>query len=212
MTITILIIAATCIISFIGFSNQNLIDDLIFYPPSITNKNQWYRFITCGFIHADIPHLAFNMYSFYMFGEAIEEWFIYTFGNIGKLLYLVLYLSALFACLVPTYLKHKTDYHYKSLGASGAVSAIVFAFIFLEPSAKIGLIIIPFFKAPAFIFGGIYLGVSYYLAKRGKSYINHSAHFAGAIYGIAFLIISCALFTDFKPLSNFIFQVQSYFR
>ena len=212
MSVTVLIIAITCIASFIGFSNQKLIDDLIFYPPAITNRNQWYRFITCGFIHADIPHLAFNMYSFYMFGQSIEDACVSIFGASGKLMYLLLYISALFVCLLPTYFKHKDSYHYRSLGASGAVSAIVFAFIFLDPLQGIGLIIIPGINLPAFLFGIIYLGVSAYLANRGSSNINHSAHFWGAVYGIVFLIITCNIFGHFNPLTNFTEEVQAYIK
>ncbi len=211
MSITYIIIAINCIVSFIGFSNQKLIDELIFYPPEITKKNQWYRFITCGFIHADIPHLAFNMYSFYMFGQAIEDACVDIYGSSGKLMFLLLYISALFVCLLPTYFKHKEDYYYRSLGASGAVSAIVFAFIFLAPLREIGLIIIPGLYAPAFIFGIIYLGVTAYLSKRSNSSINHSAHLWGSLYGIVFLSITCIAFTDFNPLANFIFQVKNYF-
>jgi membrane associated rhomboid family serine protease len=211
MSITIIIIAINCIVSFLAFSNQRLIDELIFYPPAITNQNQWYRFITCGFIHADIAHLAFNMYSFYMFGQAIENACVDIYGNEGKLMYLLLYISALFFCLLPTYFKHKDDYGYRSLGASGAVSAIVFAFIFLAPLQRIGLIIIPGLYAPAFIFGFIYLGITAYLSRRSNSSINHSAHLWGSLYGVLFLSITCKFFTDFNPLANFILQVRSYF-
>jgi membrane associated rhomboid family serine protease len=211
MSITIIIIAINCIVSFLAFSNQRLIDELIFYPPAITNQNQWYRFITCGFIHADIAHLAFNMYSFYMFGQAIENACVDIYGNEGKLMYLLLYISALFFCLLPTYFKHKDDYGYRSLGASGAVSAIVFAFIFLAPLQRIGLIVIPGLYAPAFIFGFIYLGITAYLSRRSNSSINHSAHLWGSLYGVLFLSITCKFFTDFNPLANFILQVRSYF-
>lgn len=218
MSITVVIIAITCIVSFMAFSNQKLMDDLIFYPPAITNQKQWYRFFTCGFIHADIPHLAFNMYSYYMFGEAIEEAFEVLFGIVlGKILYLFLYLSSLAVCLLPTYLRNKTNYYYKSLGASGAVSAIVFAFIFLQPLAGISLIFIPIPGGfPAFVFGFVYLGITYYLDKRGNSSINHSAHFWGALYGILFLIVACLLLSHFNPVTNFWMQVQykvqTYFR
>jgi membrane associated rhomboid family serine protease len=212
MSVTTLIIAITCIASFIGFSNQKLIDDLIFYPPAITNRNQWYRFFTCGFIHADVPHLAFNMYSFYMFGKFIEDACETIYGTSGKMIYLLMYMSALFFCLLPTYFKNRDNYHYKSLGASGAVSAVVFAFIFLAPLQGIGLIIVPGIDFPAFIFGFIYLGVSAYLGKRGSSNINHSAHFWGAIYGIVFLIITCLIFTKFNPLTNFIDAVSNYIK
>ena len=210
-TVTTAILAITCIVSFVSFSNQKLLDDLIFYPPAITHHHQWYRFITCGFIHADFMHLAFNMYSFYMFGNAIENACIEIYGRFGATVYLFLYISSLFFCLLPTYFKNKENYNYRSLGASGAVSAIVFAFIFLAPLQGIGLIIIPGLTAPAFIFGFIYLGISAYLAKKGSGNINHSAHFWGAVYGVAFLIVTTIVFTDFNALKNFTSQVVAYF-
>ncbi len=209
--ITIAIIVLTCIISISAFSREKIIDDFIFYPPAITNQHQWYRFVTCGFIHADIPHLLFNMYSFYMFGEVIEDAFDKIYGSKGKLLFLLLYFSALVVCLLPTYFKNKNNYYYKSLGASGAVSAIVFAFIFLAPTAKIGLMFIPI-HAPAFLFGIIYLGISYYLAHRGESRINHSAHFWGAVYGIIFLIVTAQLLSEFRPVDNFTIDIINYFK
>lgn len=212
ITLTIIIIAITCIVSFMAFSNEKLLHDLIFYPPPITYQNQWYRFITCGFIHADMMHLAFNMYSFYMFGVAIEDAFHVLFGSKGKALFLLLYVSALVVCLLPTYFKHKDDYHYRSLGASGAVSAIVFTYIFLAPTKKLGLIFIPSLEAPAFIFGIVYIIVSAVLAKRGRSNINHSAHLWGGIYGIVFLIVSCYAMSYFRPVKNFTEQVSDWIR
>ena len=210
-TITIAIIALTCVISFSAFSNEKLMNDLIFYPPAITYNNQWYRFITCGLIHSDIGHLGFNMYSFYMFGDAIEAAFVDIFGEKGKLIYLLLYVSSLIACLLPTYFANKENSNYRSLGASGAVSAIVFAYIFLAPTTKLGLLFIPFYF-PAFIFGFLYLGITAYLANKGNSRINHSAHLWGAVYGIVFLIITCRLFSDYNPLERFVTQVEAYFR
>jgi membrane associated rhomboid family serine protease len=207
--ITIVIIVVTCVVSYISFSNTVLMDDLIFYPPAISKQKQWYRFITCGFIHADLTHLAFNMYSFYIFGRAIERIFDEIYGNYGRFFYLLLYFTALVACLLPTYFKNKYNSSYRSLGASGAVSAIIFAFIFIAPLQGISLIFIPI-PAPAFIFGFIYLGITYYLTRRGNSYINHSAHFWGAIYGIAFLIVTSLLYSDYNALANFIYQVKGY--
>lgn len=205
--ITIAIIVATCIISFVAFSNQKLIDDLIFYPPAITQQNQWYRFITCGFIHADIMHLLFNMYSFYIFSTVVEDAFNQIFGDKGTAMYIILYFTALIVCLLPTYFNNRNNYYYKSLGASGAVSAVIFAYIFLEPTAKIGLMFIPV-PAPAFIFGALYLGVTYYLAKRGNSGINHSAHFWGAVYGIVFIIVTSYLLSNFDPINNFLLKIK----
>lgn len=207
ITLTIIIIAITAIVSFIAFSNAKLMDDLIFYPPAVTNQKQWYRFITCGFIHADIQHLLFNMLSLFMFGRFVEGDFITFFGNNGKLIYLLLYFSALVICLLPTYFKNKENHHYKSLGASGAVSAVVFAGIFLYPTAKIGLFLIPPI-IPGFIFAPIYLFISAYLDKKGGDNINHSAHIWGAIYGVAFVIVACYLFSDFKAVENFIETIK----
>lgn len=209
-SITIVILILTCIVSFTAFSNQKVIDDLIFYPPAITQRNQWYRFITNGVIHADIAHLAFNMFSFYLFGNFVEKDFMYLFNENGKILFLAMYITALAVCLIPTYFQHKDNYHYRSLGASGAVSAVVFAGIFLNPTIKIGLIIIPPI-IPGFIFGPLYLILSAYMAKRGSDNINHSAHFWGAVWGIVFVIITCLLLTEFNPITNFLAQVRDYF-
>ena len=109
ITITIIILLLTCVISFSAFSNAKMTQDLIFYPPAITNRNQWYRFITCGFIHADFMHLAFNMYTFYLFGDIVEQAFTAIFGGIGKTLYTILYFTSLVVCLLPTYMRHKND-------------------------------------------------------------------------------------------------------
>jgi membrane associated rhomboid family serine protease len=209
ISITIGILILTCIVSFTAFSNEKMQDDLIFYPPAITNRNQWYRFITCGFIHADFMHLAFNMYSFYLFGEIVENAFGMIFGEMGKFVYLLLYVFALAASLAPTYLEHKDDYHYKSLGASGAVSAVIFAGIFLYPTMGMGIFPIPF-SIPGFVFGPLYLILSFYLAKKGQGNINHSAHIWGALFGIVFLIITTTLLSKFKPLENFIDQISAY--
>ena len=212
MSITLIILIVTCIISIAAFNNQKLLDNLIFYPPAVNERRQYYRFITCGFIHANVPHLVFNMYSFWIFGEYVEILFMTVFGPVGRWYYLLMYISALVVCLLPTYTKNKTNYHYRSLGASGAVSSVIFAFIFLNPLQGIGLIFLPReFMIPGFIFGFLYLVVSSYLDKKGGGNINHSAHIWGAIYGIIFLIIAGSLFSDKNLLSGFLAAVKSYF-
>ncbi len=210
VTITLAIIVITCVISAGGFYNQKIKNDLIFYPPAITEQNQWYRFITCGLVHADVAHLFFNMYTLYMFGDAVEANFIYIFGAQGKLLYIIMYVTALIACLLPTYFKHKDNAYYSSLGASGAIAAVVFAFIFLNPTLGMGLIFIPL-PLPAFIFGVLYLVITSYLARRGGSHINHSAHLWGSLYGIFFLLITGYTIANYNLLSNFINEVAGYF-
>ncbi|WP_235785913.1 rhomboid family intramembrane serine protease [Sediminibacterium sp. C3] len=209
ITITLSIILLTSVISFTGFSNQKVLDDLIFYPPAITNRNQWYRFITSGLIHADIMHLLFNMYSFYLFGDLVERTFVQIFGESGKLIYLILYIISLIVCLLPTYFNNQNNYHYRSLGASGAVSAVIFAGIFLYPTMGMGIFPIPF-HIPGFVFGPLYLILSAYLAKKGHGNINHSAHIWGAIFGIVFLIITTSFLSKFNAFENFINAIKLY--
>lgn len=211
MTITLIIIALTAIISFTAFSNEKLVNDLIFYPPAITSQNQWYRFITCGLIHADLTHLIFNMFSMYMFGEFVEEAFTSIFNTKATIIFLTLYITALIVSLLPTYFKHKNDSYYRSLGASGAVSAVVFAGIFLYPTAKIGIFILPPI-IPGFIFAPLYLLISAQLEKKGGDNVNHSAHIWGSLYGVAFVIIASFTFSTFNPINNFISQVSMWLK
>lgn len=209
ITITLSIILLTSVISFTGFSNQKVLDDLIFYPPAITNRNQWYRFITSGLIHADIMHLLFNMYSFYLFGDLVERTFVQIFGESGKIIYLILYIISLIVCLLPTYFNNQNNYHYRSLGASGAVSAVIFAGIFLYPTMGMGIFPIPF-HIPGFVFGPLYLILSAYLAKKGHGNINHLAHIWGAIFGIVFLIITTTFLSKFNAVENFVNAIKLY--
>jgi membrane associated rhomboid family serine protease len=211
LTITLIILLLTCVISFTAFSNEKITNDMIFYPTAVTNHNQWYRFITCGFIHADFMHLAFNMYTFYLFGDMVERAFTAIYGEMGKALYIVMYISSLVVCLLPTYFKHRNDYYYRSLGASGAVSAVIFIGIFLNPTMGMGIFPIPF-HIPAFIFGPLYLGISAYLAKKGHGNINHSAHIWGAVYGVIFLVITSQFLSPFRPVESFVNEVMNYFR
>jgi membrane associated rhomboid family serine protease len=212
ISITLIIIVVTVLVSIGGFSNQKIINDLIFYPPSV-RQGQWWRMFSCGFIHADFGHLLFNMYALYIFGigsqrSGVEYSFIDKFGEKGIWIYLVMYLSALAVCLLPTYARHKNDYNYRSLGASGAVSAVVFAQILFDPLRGLGLFFIPVFIS-GFLFGIIYLLVSQWLDRKGGSNINHSAHIWGALFGIAFTILACRFFSDFPVLSYFIDQIRN---
>jgi membrane associated rhomboid family serine protease len=207
--ITYIIIGFTCLISIPAFSNEKLINDMIFYPPAV-KRGQWYRFITCGFIHADYMHLIFNMLSLFFIGPSIERNFSgeVLFGGLGKTTYLLLYVTALIASLLPTYLKNVNNHYYRSLGASGAVSAIVFVFIFLFPSAKLSLMFIPI-GVPGFIYGIVYLAISTYLERRGTDNVNHSAHIWGALYGMLFLIVAGKM-AGFDAIKHFVSEIQQY--
>lgn len=150
---------------------------LILTPYWIERKKEYYRFITSGFIHADLKHLIFNMISLYFFGYIVEAW-------LGTGLYVLLYITAIVVSDIPTYLKHKNNSNYASLGASGAVSAVIFASILLHP---INLIFIYFIPMPAIVFGILYLAYSYYMDKQSRDNVNHSAHLYGAVYGLVFV-------------------------
>lgn len=212
MSITLIIIIVTVITSFASFSNQTLMDKLIFYPPAVSERNEWYRFISCGFIHADIGHLIFNMYALYLFGDGpyhsgLEGSFTEIFGGSGKLLYLLMYLGALAACMIPTYKKNISNYHYRSLGASGAVSAVIFANILLHPIQGMGLFFVPVFVA-GFIFGGLYIAVSYWLDQRGGGNVNHSAHIWGGVFGMLFLFVCARALANYPVLSHFVEAIK----
>jgi membrane associated rhomboid family serine protease len=182
--ITLYIIVITGLISIIGFRNGKLIDELIFWPPAITKKQQYYRFITCGLIHADYMHLIFNMLTLYFFGTVMEAYYQGILG-LQKWYYLALYIGALIVSNIPTYLKHRNDYNYRSLGASGAVSAVLFAFILLRPWQQILVLVFPI---PAIVYGALFLIYSVYMSKKGGGNVNHDAHFYGALFGILFTI------------------------
>jgi len=207
ISITLIIIIATSIISFIAFNNHRLLDQFIFYPPAV-RRGQIYRFFSCGLIHADFGHLIFNMISLYLFGEAVESKFMEAFGPAGRLVYLGMYVLALAVSVIPTYINNKDNYHYRSLGASGAVSAVIFAGILFFPLARLGLFFIPIYVA-GFLFGIIYLFVSGWLDKRGGGNINHSAHIFGALFGVGFTIIACQAFSDYPVLEIFVDAIRN---
>lgn len=180
---TITIILITVIISLIAFSNRQVMDRLIFWPPAIQQKAQYDRFISHGFIHADGMHLLFNMFTLFFFGSVIESFYRQYLYDLGFVLF---YMGALIFAILPSYLKHKNDSHWASLGASGAVSAVLFAYILFQPWKLIFVFFIP---VPAIIFAVLYVGYSIWSGKKGNSNINHSAHLWGAAYGVIMTII-----------------------
>ncbi|MEO6069808.1 MAG: rhomboid family intramembrane serine protease [Chitinophagaceae bacterium] len=206
LSITVIIILITALVSFSGFSSPKVINDLIFYTPAITQRNQWYRFFTCGLIHADWGHLIFNMISLYFLGRFVESSFEDLFGANGKWLYLLLYISGLFFSLLPTYLKNKNNPSYRSLGASGAVSAVIFAGLLLVPTIEL---YVYFIKMPGFVFAPLYMIFSIMMGRSGKGNINHSAHIWGAVYGLVFTLVACQVI-NFPVLQNGLASIQYY--
>lgn len=186
MSYTIIIVAITCIISLIGFTNENVVNKLILWPRKMDNPVEYYRLLTSGFVHADWMHLAFNMYTLYIFGSNVQM----VFGELGIQgeLYIVLYLTGIIVASLPSFLKNRNNSYYRSLGASGGVASIIFFAIYYSPWSRITIFPIPF-GIPSILFGGLYLAYEAYMAKRGAGNVNHDAHFWGSIYGLFFALL-----------------------
>ena len=207
--LTYLILAITVYTSYRYMEDSDEKRQMLFNAAAIDQYNQWYRFFSHGLIHKDWMHLGFNCFVLYMFGGQLEIVFksSYYFGPLmGPVLYLALYLSGLVMSSVYSFYKHRYDSSYNSLGASGAVSSVVFATILLHPTGEIGIIFIPI-GIPSFIFGALYLAYSAYKSKQANDNIGHDAHYWGSVWGFIFPII-------FKPILflAFIDQIKWFIR
>ncbi len=194
LSITLVIVVLTVLVSWRAFHDQRLRDRLLLWPPAIERHRQYERLLTHGFIHADWMHLLFNMITLFSFGGAVERVFVEWIGGAG---YIGFYLSAIVVAILPTYLRHRRDAHYRSLGASGGVSAVLFAFILFDPWSTLIIFPIPV-PIPAILFAVLYVGYSIWMDRRGGGNVNHSSHLWGAAYGVAFtLLLEPAVFTHF---------------
>jgi membrane associated rhomboid family serine protease len=182
MSFTLIVIIITAIVSIIAFNNSELMSKLILWPRVMDNPAEYYRLISSGFIHADWPHLFFNMFTLYFFGENIEVIFAYFDA---RYLFILLYLTGIVVASLPSFLKNRNNNNYRSLGASGGVSAVLFATIYYLPWSKISMMFIPI-GIPAILFGALYIAYSAYMQKAGRDNVNHNAHLWGSIYGFAF--------------------------
>lgn len=187
LTITIVIIIITTGVSLYTMQKPRLLNSLMMNPQAITSRGQYYRLITSGFIHRDHMHLILNMFSFYFFGRQLEYIFKEIFGSLGSVHFLVIYLLGIVVSDIPTVIKHRNNEHYNSLGASGAVSAVVFACILFLPLQKICLYGV--FCFPGIVLGLAYLGYSFYSSKKSKDGINHDAHLYGALFGMIYCLV-----------------------
>ena len=205
--ITITIIILTSLISYQAFRDHNIADKLIFQPASVRD-GEWYRLLTYGVLHADLTHLIFNMFTFYLFGRSIEGYFKAFLGhNPGSIAFILLYVGGLLFSILPTYIQQKDNYYYKGLGASGAVSAVVFAFILINPMSFMGILFIPI-MLPAFLFGFIFVFISMYLDKKQVGGINHSAHITGGLFGVILTAVVFFVLNHNNLLLAFIQKVQ----
>ena len=181
--VTLLLIVVTAIVSWMALHNRRVMDRLILWPPAIQRHHQYDRLVTHGFVHADLSHLLFNMITLYFFGRLAEQFFVPYIGQLGFALF---YLSALVVAILPTYIRHRRDPSYRSLGASGAVSAVLYAFILLKPWSMIFVFFVPL---PAILYGAMYVGYSIWMDRHGDDNVNHSAHLWGAGYGMLFTLL-----------------------
>lgn len=208
INILTIILIVTVIISLMAMNNEQMKTRYMFIPYDVKHHRKYERYITHMFIHADFGHLAFNMFSLYFLGDLFlnqiggtyvsrtgGETFILdggltdTYGSLfGQVHFAILYLAGgLFATIVP-YVRHQDNMHYRSLGASGAVSAVIFAAILWNPTMKLQLLFIPI-PISAWLFGIVYLGFEYYMDRRGGGRIAHDAHIGGALFGILYVLI-----------------------
>lgn len=186
--LTFIVIAVTVIVSFLAFNNMRLFDQLKFNAYLIKQRNEGWRFFSYALVHAGWAHLLINMFVLYSFGAFVEEALKDLFGSRGFLYYLMLYVGGVLFSTLWDFGKFKNDPYYSAVGASGAVSAVVFASILLNPGSSIFLFPIPF-PLPSWVFGIVYLVYSAYMGKKGTDNIGHTAHFWGAVYGIALVIV-----------------------
>jgi len=186
--LTFIVIAVTVIVSFLAFNNLRLFDQLKFNAYLIKQRNEGWRFFSYALVHAGWAHLLINMFVLYSFGAFVEEALKDIFGSRGFLYYLMLYVGGVLFSTLWDFGKFKNDPYYSAVGASGAVSAVVFASILLNPGSSIFLFPIPF-PLPSWVFGIVYLVYSAYMGKKGIDNIGHTAHFWGAVYGIALIIV-----------------------
>lgn len=206
MSITVIIIVATVLASFLGFRDGNFRNKWIHNPYTVTHNKEYWRLLTSGFIHADYMHLLVNMYSLYLFGGVVEEYFTYFFGVKGGMYFLLLYLSGIVVANLPDLIQKKNMAYFNSLGASGGVSSIVFCSIILSPLSRLGIFPIPFLM-PAYVFAIIYVAYSIYMERRQMDNVNHLAHLWGGVWGVVFIAVA-----NFQTIPDFYDKILSSFQ
>ena len=174
------ILIVTVVTSLLGiYKLPQVVNRCLFRPYFFLRRKQFDTIITSGFVHADIPHLLFNMFTFYFFAFPMER-------HIGTIPFLILYVVGLLGSHACTYFKQKNNPEYASLGASGAISAVLFAFIVYFPTTTLMIIPIPI-PIPAALFAVGYVGYSYWASSQSRGRINHDAHLCGALSGLVFV-------------------------
>jgi len=186
--ITEIIVGLTCLISIQAFNKQNFQDQCLYVPYNVKHYNEYYRILSHMLVHADFTHLAFNMISLYYLGSYLEMELNYAYGTMGTYYYMLIYLLGGIAATVLPFIRNSDNSMYRSLGASGAVSSVIFATILWNPELELMLLFIPI-PIKAYVLGPLYLAFEYFSMKKGASGIAHDAHIGGAIFGILFVLL-----------------------
>ncbi len=177
------------IISFLGLQDYRIIETFRHYPYEEVRNKSFYRWLTCGFVHGGVMHLLLNLFVLWQFGFVVENLYISKFGLVqGRMTYLTAYLLILILSCIPSYIKQRNNSRYASIGASGAISGILFIYIRYFPWNT--LLIYGIVPMPALLMGVLYVIYSWWAAKNSNDGIDHDAHYYGALIGIllAFII------------------------
>lgn len=203
--ITLVILLITCFVSWRAMENHELLRKLMQHPYSVKHSKQYYRLLSHMLVHSGFSHLLLNMFVFYSFGSAVERSLKYMYGpSSGSLYFIALYVLGGLAATLPSMRKQADNYGYSAVGASGAVSAVMMAFMIMYPTAEIAFFFI--LPMPAFLGVFVFFILEHLMQKNMKTNIAHDAHIWGAIFGLVFVTL---LDKDF--LISFIAQVQHYF-
>jgi membrane associated rhomboid family serine protease len=205
MSITLFIIVLTVAISIFGIQNQSVQAKLQFNPYLVKHAKQWHRSITHAFVHAGWLHLFVNMWVLWNFGGGVEAYFEAYRGSMVLPLYLILYTGGILCSTLPSYLRHQDNFNYNAVGASGAVSAVLFSAIYFQPTLGIYVMFIPI-AIPAFVIGPLYLAYEWYQHRNSNDNVAHDAHFWGAAFGFVITVVMIPQqFTMFiKEIANYI--------
>lgn len=185
---TYILIGVTVLTSLKGFSDSDFLYKWMNNPVRIRENKEYYRLISHQFIHGDAAHLFFNMFALYGFGNLVESYYIYFKGvELGEFNFIALYImGGIFASFI-SLIRHKNNPNYNSLGASGAVSAVLFAAILLQPTSHVFFF---FIEMPAYVFGPLYIALEFYLDRKKNTGVAHDAHISGALFGLTFICLT----------------------
>jgi membrane associated rhomboid family serine protease len=203
---TYILIIFTALVSIPAFNNQEWFSKLQFSPYQVYHRREIHRLLTHGFLHANWMHLIVNMMVLFFFGPAVEQFLRQILSpemqHWSRLVFLLFYFAAIVVASLISLFKYRDNIWYNAVGASGAVSAVIFFYIFFNPWERIYFYgILP---VPGIIMGVLYLVYSHYMSRKGTDNVNHDAHMVGALFGFIF-----PLFINYHLIQYFLDRLFS---